>query len=617
MGLGPVFAREMLVASRRGRTFSHRASVAGLVLLLILGVFGWLTWWLPQPVSFRDTATVARIGFGMLVLVHGLLTLSLMPELVGRSLAEEKERGTLGLLLASQVTSLEIVLGKLAAGLIQFCALVASGLPVAIVLPFLGGLDPALVLWAYGGMASTAFLLGTLSILTALYARSTRTAITSTFVIAMFWVVVPFFVTLVGSRFLGLAYAWIAPVNSWLLASGPLGVMLVAMGIMGRSNLPEAVAWMVALELAGGSVILAWSVVHLRGAVRAGADGGSRALGHWTARLWRRRPPCGDDPVLWKEKYVSSQHPVSRIANALATVALALILTVVLVSMSRPAFRELREHGYGFPAYDVERRALNQVVRTLSVGFTLCFGLLVAGMAVESITNERTRDTWAGLLATPLSGAEILRGKRRGVLWRLRWGVFMLAAMWAVGLAAGAVHPVGVLAAGVAFAVSTAFVIALGTDVGCRLKVPARASSVVLLVVLGMSLSMLLSSLPGLEWRITAAGISAPLLAWLSLVSYRDLHDLAAGVIPGFLKEAHVTSAGTGILLATYCVGLLFWVGGTVLLVRLGSAQFDAFVGRPCRCQARSRPVVEQGASDPRASETPSPCSHPDPVALT
>lgn len=617
MGLGPVFAREMMIAARRGRTFSNRVSVAGLMLLFILGLSFWLTWWLPQPASTSATVSVARIAFGMLVLVHGLLTLSLIPEMVGRSLAEEKERGTLGLLLASQLTSAEIVLGKLASGLIQFSAYVASGLPVAVVLPFLGGLDPTLVLLAYGGIASTAFFMGCLSILTAISARSPRAAISSAFMLTTGWLVVPFLVALSGSRFLGLAYAWIAPANSWLLASGPLGVMLAAMGILGRTNLSEAVAWMVGLELAAGGVLLAWSVLRLRAAVRAGESGGARPLAPWRRRLWRR-PACGLDPILWKEKYVSTLQPFPRLANTLAAVALAVILAVVLYYVSRPAFLELREHGYGFSAYDVERRSLNQILRALTVGFTLCFSLLAAGMATESITDERNRGTWTGLLATPLLGAEILRGKRWGVVWRLRSGLLMLSATWAVGLAAGSVHPLGFLAAGVALAASSAFIVALGTYLGVRVKEPARASSAVLLVVLVMLLSMLVCCIPGLGWLMTAAGASASLLAWLSLVSYRDLHELASGVIPGFLREMHVTSPGWGIPLATYLVGLSIWVGGTMLLVRLGSAQFDAAVGRPRRSPARSPSVVDQDPADPKTFEGSTlPRSHPETIAVT
>ena len=68
---------------------------------------------------------------------------------------------------------------------------------------------------------------------------------------------------------------------------------------------------------------------------------------------------------------------------------------------------------------------------------------MIAGAAAESVVNERERDTWLGLIATPLSGWEILRAKMLGVLWKTRPLGFVILAAWIVGLLSGALHPLG------------------------------------------------------------------------------------------------------------------------------------------------------------------------------
>jgi len=63
------------------------------------------------------------------------------------------------------------------------------------------------------------------------------------------------------------------------------------------------------------------------------------------------------------------------------------------------------------------------------------------------VAAERERDTWLGLIATPLPGREILKGKILGSIWRMRGVAFLMPALWSVGLLSGSLHPLGFLAA--------------------------------------------------------------------------------------------------------------------------------------------------------------------------
>ena len=111
-------------------------------------------------------AFFAESPCAQLVAIQALLTIVIVPELVARAIAEEKERRSLECLLTTPLSSREIILGKLVAGLLQYVACLVVGLPIMGLMVLLGGIDPrGFVPLAYAGMLSTAFGLAGLSIL--------------------------------------------------------------------------------------------------------------------------------------------------------------------------------------------------------------------------------------------------------------------------------------------------------------------------------------------------------------------------------------------------------------------------------------------------------------------
>ena len=80
--------------------------------------------------------------------------------MVAGTIADERQRKTLHYLLASRLSSFEIVVGKLAARLLQLVVLVLTGLPIMSILSLFGGLDPPLIVAAFAGTLTTAFAAG-------------------------------------------------------------------------------------------------------------------------------------------------------------------------------------------------------------------------------------------------------------------------------------------------------------------------------------------------------------------------------------------------------------------------------------------------------------------------
>ena len=93
---------------------------------------------LPQIQSFAENAFIQFAGVQGL----GLLLRLLIPALVAGTISDEYQRKTLHYLLASRLSSAEIVLGKLGARLVHVVAFLAVGLPIVSLLMLYGGLNP-------------------------------------------------------------------------------------------------------------------------------------------------------------------------------------------------------------------------------------------------------------------------------------------------------------------------------------------------------------------------------------------------------------------------------------------------------------------------------------------
>ena len=87
-------------------------------------------------------ATIGSGLFAAILWLQGIVILFLTPAFLAGAIAEDRQRKVLFYLLASPLSGAEIVLGKVAARLINLVVLVMVGLPVVSLCLFLGGIDP-------------------------------------------------------------------------------------------------------------------------------------------------------------------------------------------------------------------------------------------------------------------------------------------------------------------------------------------------------------------------------------------------------------------------------------------------------------------------------------------
>ena len=126
-----LFKWEMLLAGRRQRGFFLRWIYAAFLLVQIAPIF-----YLSRFAWKRLILDLNVYSFFENFLTQHYVILALLtPAIVGGTIAEEKRRGTLQLLLTARTRTTELILGKILANVYQMMLLSLVGLPIFAFLP--------------------------------------------------------------------------------------------------------------------------------------------------------------------------------------------------------------------------------------------------------------------------------------------------------------------------------------------------------------------------------------------------------------------------------------------------------------------------------------------------
>jgi hypothetical protein len=199
-GLGPVFGYEWIAWSRRWQWYATRTLFAGTLLAALLVVFANARA-SPGGMTFRE---LARLGEGFFIAVIGAqLTLVLLaaPAATAGSVCADRASGMLAHVLITDLTDVEVVLGKLAARLVPVLGLVACALPMMTILTLLGGVDPDALIGAFLITAGIAVLGASIAFTFSVWARSTHEALLGTYAVWGLWLLGRPFVRLVNGAF--------------------------------------------------------------------------------------------------------------------------------------------------------------------------------------------------------------------------------------------------------------------------------------------------------------------------------------------------------------------------------------------------------------------------------
>jgi ABC-type transport system involved in multi-copper enzyme maturation permease subunit len=390
--LGPIFGAEMMRAGRRGRAHVLRWIYAGWLCLQLAYVFDQthqtVTYGVPPPAPAPRSKADAAFGVHFRDLVLGqqfILILLVTPAFVAGAVTDEKTRGTLQGLLTAYVTPADVVLGKLAARCTQVGILALTPLPLLALVGQYGGISPEFLVALAAVTALVLFGLGGVSMLASVWCRQTRSAVIATY-----------------AGLIAATYLLDAAVGAgWLpwQAKGYFDPLRPLDPALDRVDVAEAFRRVGQAALAWGGlglVTTTLAVWQLRPAYLRQLESRPRTWRFAAGLVARPRPTR--DVIAWKECHVGRRVPLW----------LGLPLTAGLGA----AISFYLLQGFSPRWYDRVGLVLMRQGWVVWLLLTLIVGVRCSG----SITGERERGTWDGLMTSPLSPGQIVRGKLRGIL---------------------------------------------------------------------------------------------------------------------------------------------------------------------------------------------------------
>ncbi len=178
-GIAAVGVKEL-----RGRMRGRRAFVILTIYLLLLGGFAWMVELLMErsyTTGFGSSAAYASAAIGQgifaaLLMLETLQVIFLAPAATAGAISLEREKQTLDMLVATPISSVAIVLGKLLSALTYVFLLIVASVPLTAVVFVYGGVGPEDVLRGYAVLLATALGLGAFGLFCSSLVKRTQAA---------------------------------------------------------------------------------------------------------------------------------------------------------------------------------------------------------------------------------------------------------------------------------------------------------------------------------------------------------------------------------------------------------------------------------------------------------
>jgi ABC-type transport system involved in multi-copper enzyme maturation permease subunit len=420
--VGPVFTREIVTSPRRARLYVSRAAyVAG---LLVLVCTAWLL--LAGTQVVRNLSDMARFGAMLFQIIAPLqlaLALFFAALSAASAVAQEKDRRTLVLLLLTNLSNSELVLGKLLAGMLNVLVLLAASFPLFMLVTLFGGISFAQIARVFAVTASAALAAGSLGSTLALWREKTFQTLALTVLALVFWLAAGEALAhgALGAGWAGIsAETWAQGLSPWQTILAAARPSLDTQHALPYVGTPVNLFVLVACVLCAGLNLVAillvrvwnpsrevrastaaeepesiWGLTEEAAAVRRAATRNVHAAGGRTREVW-------DNPILWRE--IATWAYGRRI----------LIIRVAYLALVAAAMIALR----GIVLAE-QRPAIGSTALILVPLFVLSL-VLVNAQAVTALTSERDVKAIDLLLVTDLTAKEFVFGKLAGVFYNTK-----------------------------------------------------------------------------------------------------------------------------------------------------------------------------------------------------
>lgn len=582
MLLGPLFHVEMVTVARRRRYFFLRALYGTVALLMLWAAYTQIRHYSTSgrnTTSIQQGAQLANAFFMSFSWLQMIVIMVIGPALAVGTIASERERRTIEYLFTTDLSNSEIILGKLVARLCLLGQILLVGLPILFIFRLLGGIPAQLLMVTFLMAASASLLIASLSICISVWSERTRDATIRVYLILGAFTFLPTILQAVLRRWTVNNAFWnatAAPVLNFCIAINPFWGLGTAIGNTNAvgSGLDMQSVWMtiakqVLVSLAAISLaIFAVRRVHLKESTKAAQTAlkaTRRRRFNFRFPTWKR--PLGDNPMIWKEVFAHTATTKLGIAGRIA--AGLILLTAFGIMMTSVYSHFAYPSSYSFGSYHANMLSLSGMLGTGIL-------LLLAARASGLMTSEKESDCWLSLIATSLTGKEIIRGKMWGNFYSMRWPFLLLVSNWVIGVLLAPSYLLAALATLATFLLMAFYVTNLGLLFSLKSQTTMRA--------MGATLGTLLFTGGGYMFCCCMVGVG-------SSGGGDDFMIFLAGVIPFllsfptiiFLEFSPARSLGeTGMPIA-YGLGIIGYLIAAICLHTTMARNFDHQAGRTTR----------------------------------
>jgi ABC-2 type transport system permease protein len=441
---GPVFDKELRVSSRKRRNYVLRFAYISLLLTLLL--FIWI-----NVVDYRNTNVIqvsrmAQAGkdiVSFIVWFQFCAAQLIAIIMLSNSISDEIYHKTLGMLMTTPITSLQIVMGKLFSKIFQLLLLLAISLPLLAIVRMFGGVPWKYVISSLSITFTTVLFISSLSLFFSIFCRKSYVVIILT-VLTLFalFALIPFlyvaFINLTG------IYKTVHETTLLIILFEPnpyLAFYFQTMAALNPGSLPGSFFLSVyvhcSIMLAASSVLLLLSIILVRRVALR------QATGQLLASRRRRTAKNGKiiseskrhsatisvigPPVLWKELIL----PVRKRTRIYRIIGAIIFLLLLF---------------YSYWFFMVENAIADKAVQ---VFYALIFmglaALFTIVLSATSITSEKESRSWPLLLTSTLNDSQIVIGKFYGALSRSMPAWILLILHVFYFSITGIMHPAGFL----------------------------------------------------------------------------------------------------------------------------------------------------------------------------
>jgi len=458
-GACPVFARELAVMGSRFSTYVVRVVFAGTILLFMY-LSGFRRF--ADRMDIGAMAALGRQLFEVFAWSLFVIGTALAPVVVAGAIVEEKQRRTLGLLLATDIGAFRIVTDKLCARILQLVLLLLAAVPLMATVQLFGGVSSGDVIKVFlFTFASIVQAAGVAFFFSTIFTKAYTAVIASELCI----VALPAFVLMLFGQ-LGLMAD---PVVLALFFGGPLLCLMH----LGASTVDYTWQYALAAGLGWATVLLLLSAFLL---TRMANWSAAALLARWHKRVNRfyeainfthvrvpifKRKEVGANPIAWYELH--GKVPGRSLYLLRTTILLVVGLGFAYTLMSGDMF------GLGFQL-------------PMVCGQFLLVLLAVSVLASSAINSEKAQTTLELLRLTDVTFRELVLAKCLGVLKRAVPFAVLTIAHIALFVSAGFMSTQSVLII-LELAVFAVFFACLGLYLSSRFRKPRSSVTVILLLL--------------------------------------------------------------------------------------------------------------------------------------